>query len=111
MSGKRSQAKGRNGEMELSRVLQGYGYNVTPGQPLNYGREPDLSGLPNIHIEAKRAEKLNLTAWVAQAKADAIKFNDGLPAVFHRRNRQEWLVTMPLSAWVELYKGGGPDGE
>lgn len=107
MSGKRSQAKGRAGELELAHVLQGYGYDVKPGNPLNYGKEPDLFGLPGVHIEAKRVEKLNLTAWMGQAKRDAEKFHDGLPAVFHRRNRQTWLVTMPLSAWITLYQKGG----
>lgn len=101
-----SQRKGREGERELARVLQGYGYDVQPGEPLNYGKEPDLHGLPGVHIEAKRAEKLNLTAWLEQAERDAEKFNDGLPAVFHRRNRCPWLVTMPLTAWVKLYQKG-----
>ena len=27
-----------------------------------------------------------------------------LPAVFHRKNNCEWLVTMPLEYWIELYK-------
>lgn len=101
-----SQRKGRDGERELARVLQSYGYNVQPGEPLNYGKEPDLSGLPGVHVEVKRAEKLNLTAWLEQAERDAKKFNDGLPAVFHRRNRCQWLVTMPLRSWIELYRGG-----
>lgn len=107
MNGRKSQAKGRTGELELVHILQGYGYDVKAGEPLNYGKEPDLSGLPGVHIEAKRAEKLNLTAWLEQAERDAEKFGDGLPAVFHRRNRQEWLVTMPLKKWITLYQRGG----
>ncbi len=89
--------------MELSRLLQGYGYPVEPGHALNYGTEPDLSGLPGIHVECKRAEQLRLPEWIAQARHDAEKFHDGLPAVFHRKNRAEWLVTMPLDAWIALY--------
>ncbi len=101
--GKKSQSKGRGGELELSRLLQGYGYPVEPGHALNYGKEPDLSGLPGVHIECKRAEQLRLPEWITQARHDAEKFHDGLPAVFHRKNRAEWLVTMPLDAWIALY--------
>ena len=41
------------------------------------------------------------------AVRDADKFKDGLPAVFHRRNRTEWLVTMTLTDWIRLYKRFG----
>lgn len=105
--GKSSQAKGRWGEIELAGLLQEYGYNVRPGEPVSYGAEPDLVGLENIHIEVKRRENVNLSAALAQAEVDSQKFGDGLPAVFHRKNREGWRVTMPLSAWLELYKGRG----
>lgn len=101
--GKSSQAKGRRAEIELAGLLQEYGYNVRPGEPVSYGAEPDLVGLENIHIEVKRRENVNLSAALEQAEADAHKFGDGLPCVFHRANRQGWRVTMPLSAWLELY--------
>lgn len=101
--GKFSQVKGRRAEIELAGLLQEYGYNVRPGEPVSYGAEPDLVGLENIHIEVKRRENVNLSAALEQAEADAQKFGDGLPCVFHRANRQGWRVTMPLSAWLELY--------
>lgn len=104
MSGKRSQQKGREGERELSRILQGYGYEAEPGKAASYGKEPDLTGLPGIHIECKRVEKLNITEAMRQAVQDSEKFKDGFPAVFHRRNRQEWLVTMRLPDWMKLYQ-------
>ena len=47
-------------------------------------------------------ERLDLTGAVAQAKMDARPGE--LPAVFHRRNRESWLVTMPLEGWMELYR-------
>ncbi len=28
----------------------------------------------------------------------------GLPAVFHRRNNCDWLVTMTLEQWMEIYR-------
>ena len=29
---------------------------------------------------------------------------DGMPALFHRRNRKQWLVTMRLVDWLKLYR-------
>ena len=106
--GKSSQTKGRRAELELCRVLQGYGYQVEPGAPINYGTEPDLIGLPSIHIECKRAETLLLSKWMAQATRDAQRFGDGVPAVFHRKNHEDWTVTMPLTAWMTIYKQAFP---
>lgn len=94
--------------MELCRLLRGYGYDVEPGRALSYGEVPDLSGLPGVHIECKRAEALRLSEWMAQAAADAERFGDGLPAVFHRRNREDWRVTMALPDWLELYRSYQP---
>lgn len=101
--GSKSQKKGRGGELELCRILQGYGYPVKPGMAVSYGKTPDLEGLPGIHIECKRTEKLRLSEWMEQARHDSEKFGDGLPAVFHRKNREPWLVTMTLEDWEALY--------
>ncbi len=61
-----------------------------------------MSGLPGIHAEVKRVERLNISQAMAQAVRDAEKFQDGAPAVFHRRNREPWLVTMQLMDWLAL---------
>lgn len=42
MGGKMSQRKGRGGERELCGILENYSYNVCLGEPLNYGKEPDI---------------------------------------------------------------------
>ena len=70
----------------------------------------DVVGLPGIHIECKRVEKLNLLDAMAQAVHDAL--SGRLPAVFHRRDRCEWLVTMRLSDWIQIYREweAGRDG-
>lgn len=96
--GKSSQRKGRAGELELAKLL-----NLQPGKPINCGTTPDLIGLPGIHIECKRAERLNISEAMAQAVRDSGRFQDGAPTVFHRRNRETWLVTMRLDDWLELY--------
>ena len=104
LTGKTSQRKGRTGELELARFLQGYGSDVQPGRAVSYGATPDISGLPGIHIECKRAEQLRPYDWMAQAERDAVRFGDGLPAVFFRRSRSPWLVTMRLQDWMSLYQ-------
>ena len=103
MSGKSSQRKGRAAEIELARILSGYGYDVQPGRAMSYGATPDISGLPGIHIECKRCEQLRPYDWLEQAQRDAVRFGDGLPAVFFRRNRFPWLVVMKLEDWLALY--------
>lgn len=108
--GKSSQRKGRGGERELRDILREYGYPVECGAPQSFGEVPDLVGLPNVHIECKRQEKLNIAEAVAQAVRDSERFKDGAPVVFHRRNRQPWLVTMLLSDWVQMYREGN-DGD
>lgn len=107
--GKSQQRKGRGGEIELAGILQDYGYLVEPGEAVSYGRTPDLVGLPGVHIECKRVEKLNVSEAMKQSIRDSEKFKDGVPALFHRKNREKWLVTMRLSDWIELYGKGGVD--
>ncbi len=101
--GRSSQRKGRSGELELAKLLQSFGYDVQPGEAQSYGREPDLSGLPGVHIECKRAEQIRLAEWMHQAEQDAERFHDGVPVVFHRRNRAPWLVSMHLENFMKLY--------
>ena len=103
MVGKASQSKGRRGELELSRFLQDCGYNVLPGRAQSYGEVPDVSGLPGIHMEVKRVERLNVPEAMKQATRDAERFHDGAPAVFHRRSREPWLVTMRLEDWLVIF--------
>ena len=97
------QRKGRAGELELVKVLNDAGVSVQPGDPVSYGKTPDIIGFPGIHCEVKRVEKLNISLAMEQAERDALKFHDGLPAVFHRKNRSPWLVTMKLTDWMKLY--------
>lgn len=100
-----SKQKGKSGELELSHVLKEYGYETR--RTAQYcGKSEDAAdvvGLPGIHIECKRNEHLNIYDAVDQAKRDAKDGNK--PCVFHRKNRKEWLVTMPLTEWIKLYKG------
>ena len=103
--GKSSQRKGADAERELTELLRSYGYHITRGGSMTFGDVPDLTGLPGVHIECKRVERLNVSEAMKQAVRDSMRFNDGMPAVFHRRNREPWLITMRLSDWLILYEG------
>ncbi|MBQ1292535.1 MAG: hypothetical protein IIY21_00730 [Clostridiales bacterium] len=100
--GRSAQRKGADGERELANVLKEYGFEVRRGQVFNH--ESDMVGLDKIHPEVKRVEKLNVVTAMKQAIQESQIRNDGLPTVFHRRNREEWLVTMRLTDWIELYR-------
>lgn len=102
--GRKSTLKGKRGELELQEIFKKYGYELQRGGTQSYGKKPDLYGLPHIHIEAKRCETISMPRWLQQAKADALKFKDGCPCVFFRRNNEPWYVTMNLEAWLKLYE-------
>lgn len=46
-------------------------------------------------------ERLNLSEAMKQAVRDAGAVE--VPAVFHRKNRDRWLVTMRLDDWIKMY--------
>jgi Holliday junction resolvase len=98
-----SREKGAKGERELARKLKEYGYESRRGQQYcGTNGDADVVGLPGVHIECKRVERLNIYDALAQSKSDA---RDGeIPVVMHRKNHCEWLVTMTLAQWVELYR-------
>lgn len=107
MGGKTSQRKGSAGERELAAILRQYGHNCDRGGSLTFGEVADITGLPGIHIEVKRVEKLNVGEAMEQSIRDSERMRDGMPALFHRRNRKPWLVTMRLVDWLKLYRTEG----
>ncbi len=104
MAGRKSQQKGAAGERELAQILREYGYICDRGGSLSFGEVADITGLPGIHIEVKRVEKLNVVEAMEQSIRDSERMQDGLPALFHRRNRKPWLVTMRLEDWMQMYQ-------
>lgn len=112
--GKSSQRKGAAAERELTSILRNAGYDVERGGSQTYGEIPDIVGLPGIHIECKRVERLNISEAMQQAVRDSERFEDGSPTIFHRRSREKWLVTMFLDDWLQLYLkavGGAQRGQ
>ena len=98
-----SKNKGKRGELEAAHLLKEYGYDARRGQQYaGINGDADVVGLPGIHIEVKRTEKLNIDTAMEQSINDARESEK--PIVMHRKNRSKWLVTMPLDEWMELYK-------
>jgi hypothetical protein len=93
--------KGKAGERELAGILRDYGYDCRRGQQYNGLDGEDVVGLPNIHIECKRVQRLNIEDAMGQAKRDA---KDNMPVVFHRKNNCKWLVTMELDDFIKIYR-------
>lgn len=98
-----SREKGAAGERELSRRLREYGYDCRRGQQYSGANgDADVVGLPGIHIECKRVERLDLIAAMDQSKRDARPGE--IPAVFHRKNHCSWMVTISLDDFMLLYR-------
>ena len=100
-----SKQKGARFERSLASKFRDYGYDArrTAQYCGNTGDASDVVGLPGLHIEAKHQERMQLYEWVAQAKRDS-NGTGKLPAVFHKKNNAEILVTMTLEDWINLYR-------
>ena len=105
--GKYSREKGARFERTLAAKLREFGYDDcrrTAQYCGNTGDASDVVGLPYLHIEAKAQERMSLYEWIAQAKNDAKASGKGaLPAVFHKKNNANILVTMELEDFMQIY--------
>lgn len=103
-----SRAKGARFERTLASKFREYGYK-NARRSAQYcgktGEAADIVNLPGIHVEAKACERMQLYEWMAQAKRDAANGGKGnLPAVFHKKNNAEILVTLTLDDFMKLYR-------
>ena len=101
-----SKQKGARFERQLASRFREYGYDDarrTAQYCGNTGDASDVVGLPGIHVEAKHQERMQLYDWMAQAKRDSAG-SGRIPAVFHKKNNAEILVTMTLDDWLNLYR-------
>lgn len=103
-----SRQKGKRGELELANLLKKAGYQCRRGQQYSGANgDADVVGLDGIHIECKRVENLNINRAFEQSIRDSK--DDEIPAVFHRKNREPWLVTLGLCDFLTLYEGWSRD--
>ena len=104
-----SRQKGKRGELEIASKLCEYGFEARRGVQYNGGDgSADVVGLPGLHLEIKRNERLNVYDGMAQAKGDAR--DDEMPTVMWRKNHCEWLVTMRLEDWIKIYSESEANG-
>ncbi len=102
-----SRNKGAAGERELASKLREYGYECRRGQQYcGANGDADVVGLPGIHVECKRVERLDIYSAMSQSKRDSK--SGELSVVFHRKNNCGWLVTMELDEWMKLYNEWSP---
>jgi Holliday junction resolvase len=101
-----SKQKGARFERTLAGLFREFGYaeaRRTAQYCGNTGDASDVVGLPGLHIEAKHQETMRLYEWMSQAKRDS-EGTGRLPAVFHKKNNAEILVTMRLDDFMNLYR-------
>lgn len=102
---KNSREKGARFERALAKIFtnEGYPSDRTAQHCGKTGDAPDVIGLPFIHVEAKHYAKQAFSYdWIDQAKRDCKEGK--LPAVFHKTDYHEILVTMTLNDWFEIYR-------
>lgn len=111
--GKMSREKGKRFERWIANYLKERGYDARRSAQFcgKTGDAADVIGLADIHIEAKHCEAMRLYDWMEQAVRDSEAGQDGLPAVFHKKNNAEVLVTMRLDDWMKIYEKGYGDGK
>lgn len=93
----RSRRKGKQGEREAAALLRSLGFDgCRRGQQFAGGQDsPDVVGISGLHLEIKRVEALNIHAAMRQSISESAW--DEVPVVLHRRNRGEWLITLPAT--------------
>lgn len=98
-----SRRKGKTGELELARKLREYGWDCRRGQQYSGASgDADVVGIPGIHIECKRRNRLEPYEYISQARHDARKGE--LPVVFMRRDNSDWLVLMDFDTAMQLIR-------
>ena len=98
-----SRNKGKRYELELAAKLRQYGFAARRGQQYSGANgDPDVTGLPRIHIEAKRRQSIgNIYDWMTQSKHDAREGE--IPVVMCRADHSETMVIMRFDDWMALY--------
>lgn len=99
-----SRAKGARGERELAKELGRIlgTDDIRRGQQFSGVEGKDVLGVPDLHIECKRVQKLNLLRAMEQAIGDAAE--DECPIVCHRVDRGEWMLTVRLNDLEDLWQ-------
>jgi Holliday junction resolvase len=103
-----SRRKGADAERELAELLREHGLAAqrNPVQALFGGA--DVLGVRlagrELHLEAKRCERLDLPRWLRQVRADCPVGT--VPVIAFRRSHEPWQVVLPLEDLLALVHAG-----
>ena len=96
-----SKRKGKSGELELAHTLSHlFGVACRRGQQFSGVEGKDVVGLPGVHIECKRTERLKLQQAYEQALRD--RKPKEIPVVCHRQSNNPWMITLCLGDLPKL---------
>ena len=101
-----SKSKGKRGELYVVNKFKDYGFkcNRTAQFKGNTGRADDIEEIDYIHCEVKFVENLNISKAIGQAVRDSKESKrEAFPTVFHKKSREDLLVTMRFEDWIQLY--------
>ena len=97
-----SKRKGNNGELEVAHEFQDKGFDARRGQQYSgLQGDADVVGVPYLHIEVKRTNRLQLDKAMEQSVRDAREGE--IPTVVHRKDRQDWRITLALEDFMPMY--------
>ena len=92
---KMQRTKGAAGERELAELIRTLGIDAARSARNGVDQAEDIMhSIPGVHVECKRVERLNVSQAMRQATDAAGR---KIPTVWHRRNREAWLVTIPAA--------------
>lgn len=101
-----SRRKGKDGELEIAKLLRERGYDTRRGQQYcGANGDPDVVGVPGLHIEVKRTESCSPYKYLEQAQDDARE--DEIPVVLHRQNRKDWIAILSMDDFLDLFEKAG----
>lgn len=97
-----SKRKGKDGELEAAHFFQKYGFDARRSQQFaGMNGDADVVGVPFLHLEIKRNERLNLDKAMEQSQRDSREGE--IPVVVHRKDRQDWRITLSLEEFMPMY--------
>ena len=97
-----SRQKGKRGELEIVHFMKRFGFDAKRSQQYcGLQGDADVVGVPYLHLEIKRVEALNLDKAMEQSIRDAREGE--IPTVVHRKDRQEWKITLSLEDFMPFY--------
>jgi len=101
LRGKGSRTKGGSGEREIVALCQEIGFTGARRNFQSGGQGGgDIIGVPNVHLEIKRRETVEIWKWIGQAEGDCRPTDIAL--VGFRRSRSKWYGVMDLAELLEL---------